>query len=179
MEDLHWRIVEGASNHKRKGTCSSWWANLVSIESGLSEEVFNRGCKFVVSNGFSTPFWYLSWTDAGILKDSFSSVYAISLLQVVSCAAMGEWRDERWFWGDLGIPASSMHNSAYAVEKQRQETVLEHALLTAGSKDQHRWDFGDASEYSVANCYKIIAGQNAPYDPLIVLTKLLLKFGRR
>lgn len=94
--DLKCRMVMDGSKQKVKDFISLWWADLLYIESNLSEEIFSRGYHFDVGNGYVTPFWHSAWTNHDIFKEGFPLIFSKSLLQDVSATAMGGWGGNDW-----------------------------------------------------------------------------------
>lgn len=95
---------------KVSSLCSWWWKDILKIHSTSTfsplspHDPIVGGCKFIIHNGFHTPFWYAIWLDDTPLHETFPVLFGLSSLKNVSVAAMGGWRDGVWWWGDLGIP---------------------------------------------------------------------------
>ncbi|XP_058725894.1 uncharacterized protein LOC131597202 [Vicia villosa] len=54
------------------------------------------GGRFIVHNGFNTPFWEARWLCGLVLKEEFTSLFDVSCLKGVSVACMGGWVEDKW-----------------------------------------------------------------------------------
>lgn len=77
--DIKLRVVNGGGVQDGKSSKSSWWSDILSLESNLLEEFLNPNYCFQVGNGYSTSFWHLNWSEVGILKDFFRLLFSVSL----------------------------------------------------------------------------------------------------
>ena len=60
--------------------------------------IVEEGMILKVGNGNSVNFWHDRWCEAGILKELFPRLFAISLQKNSHISQMGEWNDSSWLW---------------------------------------------------------------------------------
>ncbi|XP_058762683.1 uncharacterized protein LOC131636057 [Vicia villosa] len=103
---------------------SIWWKDILALDSAVPENLFAQNCKIILGNGFETSFWNAWWTNEGILKSPFPSLFSCSLLRVVSVAAMGGWTSNGWKWSDFGIPQSVIEERRLQIPLSNMTSLL-------------------------------------------------------
>ncbi|XP_058733735.1 uncharacterized protein LOC131605395 [Vicia villosa] len=182
-------MAHGGIKNRREAHMSSWWRDIVALDSAKPEGFFNLNCKVSVGNGFTTSFWFSNWTRQGILKDLFTLLFISSVLQQVSVALMGSWQEGVWVWGCFGLQhnsSNSQHTDSLSAtdvvansqgeghnfftpwneQLARLMQDLQEVELDFNSQDTIQWMEGDDGSFSVKHCYKILNARHYPYGPL-------------
>lgn len=99
-------MVKGDRNKKGLSSSSSsyWRKDLSLIDVFLKEDFFVNNCRFVIANGYNTPFWHAKYIRDFYLKGPCSLLFGLSSLKEVAVAGMRGWREGVWCWGDFRIP---------------------------------------------------------------------------
>ena len=81
----------------KTGTCSS----LIKQDSATVKirSIIEEGIVLRVGDGSSIQFWHDRWHEAGILKNIFPRLFAISLQKHSRISQMGDWIGSSWVWG--------------------------------------------------------------------------------
>lgn len=103
-EDVKIRVMIDGGTYRGRNISSAWWKEKIVLDDYAFVNLFSRGCRIRVGNGFDTSFWHAWWMDEGILKDLFPFLLYFSALQDVSIAIMGAWNSNAWIRSDCGIP---------------------------------------------------------------------------
>ncbi|XP_058775315.1 uncharacterized protein LOC131649574 [Vicia villosa] len=152
--DVKLCAAAGVKNFVKKSSRSVWWSDILALGKKLPEEFFAKSCKFRVGLGYSISFWHARWLDEGIIKDIFSDLFALSLLQDASIGGMGGWIDDVWHWGDLDILNPTVTGSTTDVN--RLMLLLPAPVHSPGSTDTTSWLHTGDGIFSVSSCYKVL-----------------------
>ncbi|XP_058779060.1 uncharacterized protein LOC131653017 [Vicia villosa] len=165
--DLCLQIICDGDAHK-PASSSFWWRDILKVSSvssnSLDIDPIVSSCKFIVGNGFNTPFWESCWLNNCFLKEAFPDLFLASSLKKVSVAVMGEWNNGCWKWGDLGISVAGKD-----VVFLSSLLVLKNLLDSFGSVNSSMdcvvWLLDLEKGYSIASCYGLYASRRIPYGP--------------
>ncbi|XP_058780626.1 uncharacterized protein LOC131654465 [Vicia villosa] len=138
----------------------------VSKSSPFLKDPFIESCRFMVGNGFNTPFWEVCWLSDACLSDVFPELYAISLLKNVSVAVMGGWYDGIWKWGDLGISEDEAVEAGLFSRLMSLRNCLESFVGCSLEKDTVSWNLETDKCFTVSSCYSRYAIRRIPFGPI-------------
>lgn len=100
------------------------------------------------------------------MKVLFSALFGVSLLQDVSIASMGGWKNGAWTWGDFGVPLWRLQKHDYVAEILLLQQLLCCQQPSSGCSDGVLWKNGKDGDFTVSNCYSIIASLRIPAGPV-------------
>lgn len=158
--DVKLRVVNGGGNYDKKCSRSFWWSHLSLLGKKLLEELFEKNCKFQVGVGFSIFFWHSIWLEVGILKDVFLILFDLSILQDVSIAGMGGWKDKDWHWSDFIIPNSTNLDTVADIARLRQ--LLLGVAPYASCANRVVWLLSNDGCFSVSSSYGALCLRHVP-----------------
>ncbi|XP_058773193.1 uncharacterized protein LOC131647299 [Vicia villosa] len=163
------QIICGQDSFKNASS-SIWWRDILKVSNvsynPLTIDPIVSNCKFIVGNGFNTPFWESCWWNNGILKEVFPDLFLASSLKKVSVAVMGGLSNGSWKWGDLGISVvgrDSVFLNSFSVLKD----ILDNFGSLNDAKDYTVWLLDMEKGYTVASCYGSYASRRIPFGPPI------------
>ncbi|XP_058753205.1 uncharacterized protein LOC131626408 [Vicia villosa] len=162
-------ILDFTGGDSSKLTSSSfWWRDLLKVgfSSSFINEPFSSNCRFIVGNGFTTPFWEVAWLNNSILREDFLELFEISSLKKVSVAALGGWREEEWIWGDLGISGVEAEQAGLESKLAVLRSLLENFGGLKEDKDSVCWLLDSEKAFTVSSCYNRYASLRTPFGPI-------------
>lgn len=100
---LKMRYVDLSSNvfcvgkyFKVPSSCSFWWKDILKISSSSLCDHIVENSRFIIHNGFNTPFWESTWLEDIFLKELFLNLFKSSYLKKVSVEEKGRWFEGVW-----------------------------------------------------------------------------------
>ncbi|XP_058783223.1 uncharacterized protein LOC131657889 [Vicia villosa] len=103
---------------------SVWWKDMIYLGNDKGEDPVAFNCRFVIGNGFVTPFWEARWVGNVCLKEEFPKLFAASLLKRVAVASMGGWIDGEWKWENFWVVINVDSDPGLVVEDVSLRSLL-------------------------------------------------------